>query len=376
MKDGKQNITLLCDGQEAFPEIISCIRNAERSIEINMFIWRDDEIGKTMARELLQAADRGVSVNITKDRYGIACEYCEEDQTSFFHTRPTLYEQLTIRILEILYNPDLTRKEEYGKTEPLAASMKEHPNIHISCEKVRKDHSKHYIFDDEILIFGGINIEDKENGKDRSGRFYRDFMVKLCGTEYVQAFRKQKEGTGNSELFAVNVKSPIQVFELKERYLELIRNARETLTIVMPYFSDMEPFQQEIKNAAGRGVTVRILIPKKSNFNDDNNKHAMMHLWRYAKQENKDLKIYLSSDLTHAKLMISESMISVGSCNITENAFKELDEANLFHANDDSIFACRAEERTEQLIQNAEEVTEKAQLSCSRIRAKMERLVM
>ena len=101
---------------------------------------------------------------------------------------------------------------------------------------------------------------------------------------------------------------------------------------------------REIKNALQRGVAVRILIPKKSNFNDDGNKRAMTCFWRYAQTEKKDLSIYLSPDLTHAKLMISESWISVGSCNITGNAFQELDEANLFWPNDDSPFACTARE--------------------------------
>ena len=156
MKNKSEAIRLLCDGQEAFPEILSCIRNAKRSIEINMFIWRNDEIGKPIARELLPAADRGVSVEITKDRYGIVCEYCEEDQTSFFYPRPTLNEMLSIRTLEFLYNADLFGKEQYDQIEPLAVQMKEHPKIRIFCEEVRKDHSKHYIFDDEILIFGGI----------------------------------------------------------------------------------------------------------------------------------------------------------------------------------------------------------------------------
>ena len=36
---------LLVDGENAFNEILSCIDNAKHVIKINMFIWRDDEIG-------------------------------------------------------------------------------------------------------------------------------------------------------------------------------------------------------------------------------------------------------------------------------------------------------------------------------------------
>ena len=68
---------LLVDGKNAFPEIIRCIRKAHESIFINMFIWRNDTIGCTLAHELLAAADRGVKVTISKDRYGVICETCE-----------------------------------------------------------------------------------------------------------------------------------------------------------------------------------------------------------------------------------------------------------------------------------------------------------
>ena len=76
--DPYRDLTLLVDGREAFPEILRCISAAERSIRINMFIWRDDEIGNAIAAELLSAAERGVRVDITVDRYGVVLEKAEE----------------------------------------------------------------------------------------------------------------------------------------------------------------------------------------------------------------------------------------------------------------------------------------------------------
>ena len=74
----KKNITLLVNGKAAFPEIIRCIKNAKTSVEINMFIWRDDKIGNQMAEAVLNAADGGVKVYISVDRYGVVLEKCEE----------------------------------------------------------------------------------------------------------------------------------------------------------------------------------------------------------------------------------------------------------------------------------------------------------
>ena len=68
---------LLVDGKQAFPEILRCIDGARRSLVINMFIWRDDAIGNTVAEAVLRAADRGVSVFISVDRYGVVLEKAE-----------------------------------------------------------------------------------------------------------------------------------------------------------------------------------------------------------------------------------------------------------------------------------------------------------
>ena len=73
-----QNSTLLVDGAAAFDEILRCIDAAHSSILINMFIWRDDNIGNKLARAILQAADRGVHVTISIDRVGMILERCEE----------------------------------------------------------------------------------------------------------------------------------------------------------------------------------------------------------------------------------------------------------------------------------------------------------
>ena len=84
----KNIITLLETGRRAFPEIIDQIRNAKKEIIVHMFIWREDEIGLKIAEELLKAADRGVSITIEKDRYGLLLEYAEESQRSFCQAQP------------------------------------------------------------------------------------------------------------------------------------------------------------------------------------------------------------------------------------------------------------------------------------------------
>ena len=370
-----ETIRVLCDGKEAFPAILSCIRNAKHSIEINMFIWRGDEIGNVIAREVLSAANRGVKVTIVKDRYGITCEYSEEDQTSLFHETPTAYERATIHILEWLYNRDLFGKEHTGRKDPLAVQLCTHPNITVHCRETRKDHSKFYVFDDRTLIFGGINIEDKENGKDRAGRAYRDFMVQLDGEEYVTAFRNYRRSHVPCDWLAGNNKQA-SFFDVKESYLNLIQSAEKELTILMAYFSPLLEFVEAIEGALDRGVRTRILIPARANFMDAVNHQTCRILYQYANAHNRDLTVYLSPDMTHTKYLMNEQVINLGSCNITKNAFQELDEMNYIHPNDDSAYAVRARMHAEAILAEARQVKEEQDLAVNRIMLGLEQMVM
>ena len=162
----KENMTLLINGENAFPEIIRCIESAKKSVAINMFIWRDDKIGNRMAEAVLNAANKGVKVHISVDRYGVVLEKCEESKRSFFHKQQSLIEKIKICALEMVY----PKNGRAGKVEDVYTLMYqqivEHPNIEVCADAFKADHSKWYIIDDEILFLGGINIEDKENGCD------------------------------------------------------------------------------------------------------------------------------------------------------------------------------------------------------------------
>ena len=325
-----ERATLLIDEKEAFPEILRCIDTARKSIRINMFIWRDDEIGNRIAAAVLAAAERGVQVDISVDRYGVVLEKAEECKRSFFHKRQSLTEKLKTAALEVLYPmPGAPKRARDEETELYRAVM-DHPNIHVERDKFKADHSKFYIFDDEVLILGGINIEDKENGCDLQGRVYQDYMVKMVGREYAEAFlakRERGEDGGEGYFFGVNVKEPQRRFEMERLYLAMIEDAKEELFITMAYFSPLPQFVEAIVAAHRRGVAVTVLVPERANFQSDSNRKTAQKL---LKMTDNGISVYFSPKMVHTKLVANESWVSFGSCNITKKAFRQLDELNLF----------------------------------------------
>lgn len=68
-RDGN-DITLLINGEEFYPRVFESLRNANQEILLETFIIKDDQIGQTLQRELIAAAQRGVKVDITVDGYG------------------------------------------------------------------------------------------------------------------------------------------------------------------------------------------------------------------------------------------------------------------------------------------------------------------
>ncbi|MBR5926698.1 MAG: hypothetical protein IKZ78_05015, partial [Firmicutes bacterium] len=122
-------------------------------------------------------------------------------------------------------------------------------------------------------------------------------------------------------------------------------------------------------------VDVRIVIPKSANLADATNKRAM-EIIKAACPENGrgSLRIYLSDYMLHAKLVMSENEIGLGSCNINKKAFRQLDEANCFVKNDKSAVAEAVRKDVEATV--AESTQADGKLSYSRALALAESVLM
>ena len=251
-----QNSTLLVDGAAAFEEILYCVDSARSFILINMFIWRDDAIGNRLAHAVLRAANRGVHITISADRVGMVLELCEENEKSFFHAHPRPDEMFKIGMLRRCYPKNRAKAKADHTCSGLLEKLLSHPNIVVDSNRKKNDHSKFYIMDDRILIFGGVNVEDKECGSDCIGRVYQDYMLKLEGAAHVRAFLdkpEQNRNTSDAYYFRMNNKTITPAsFEMQQSFLSIINGAQKELVIVMAYFSPI----RSIIRAIDAGIAV------------------------------------------------------------------------------------------------------------------------
>lgn len=143
--DGRSGVRALDDPLEAFAARVLLVRSAERSLDIQYYIWRDDTTGRWLLDEIAQAAQRGVRVRLLLDDNGIG----GLDETL---ARLDAHPAVEVR----LFNPFVHRG-----FKPLGY-LTEFSRLN------RRMHNKSLTADAQATIVGGRNIGDVYFGADAS----------------------------------------------------------------------------------------------------------------------------------------------------------------------------------------------------------------
>ena len=321
----EKGINLLVDGKESFEVILRNIKESSKTIIINMFIWRDDYIGNLIADEVIKAANRGVKIFISKDKLGAIFEYAEETRQSFFHKKFDVLSSLQGHFLNISYPMKGKSKNQKQIINKKVDELINHKNITVAYNIKKEDHSKYYIFDDKVLIMGGINIEDKEILTDVENKKYHDYMIEFIGVSYVEKFRNQYnkkiDYNKNDDVnFIFNVKNKKKSqFEVKRHILELLDLATISVDVVMAYLGDKD-IENKIIELSNNKIKVVIITSNKSNLQHDLN---MLVLSRMMRETNDLVNVYLSENMIHSKLIrIDNKYVTVGSTNLNKSISK------------------------------------------------------
>lgn len=137
-------VSIMNNGQDALLARMHLIRAAKKSIELQTYIWADDEVGRLVFFELLEAARRGVRVRIIVDQITVSVD------PQLLALLATAHANLEVSF----YNPTFSR----GKTTPLMLTT----GALFSFKKInQRMHNKVLIIDGKIGIVGGRNIENK-----------------------------------------------------------------------------------------------------------------------------------------------------------------------------------------------------------------------
>ncbi len=158
-------VNVLEQGEDSLLLRVHLIRAARKSIDIQTFIWVNDDAGRLILDELLAAARRGVRVRVLADQL-----FSLED-TILLSRLAVIHRNFEVRI----YNPTFHK----AVTQPLEFAAS------ILCCFTRfnqRMHNKLFLVDDEFGIAGGRNYENRYFDWDHEFD-YRDRDVLVTGDE-------------------------------------------------------------------------------------------------------------------------------------------------------------------------------------------------
>ncbi|EHQ28591.1 cardiolipin synthase [Mucilaginibacter paludis] len=310
---GSNEVKLLLNGENKFPEVLKQLKEAKHHIHIEYYIFEDEVIGNQIKDILIAKAREGVTVRFIYDDFGS-------------------------RSIRKKLVPEL-----------LDAGVQAFPFYQIYFMALAnrinyRNHRKIIIIDGCTGFVGGINVSDRyindSNNTDKV--FWRDthVMIKGPGVYYLQYlficdwnFCAETELEPQEELFCAeksktsdaivqiaasgpDSETPTIMFSL----IQAIGMAEEEILISTPYFIPGETLIDALNVAAMSGVKVKLLVPGKSDsaFVDSAARSYYQEILRSG------VEIYLyQKGFMHAKTMVLDGSLSIiGTANMDHRSFE------------------------------------------------------
>jgi putative cardiolipin synthase len=154
---GKSGAILLPGGREALLTRNAMAGIAERTLDVQYYIWKGDTVGLLLIQRLVEAADRGVRVRVLLDDHTVKAK---DLSLASFSGHPNM----EIR----LFNPLAGRKK--GPITFLADFSRVNHRMH----------NKLFVMDNALAVIGGRNIADRYFGVSSKANT-RDLDVAVTG---------------------------------------------------------------------------------------------------------------------------------------------------------------------------------------------------
>ena len=317
-------IILLNDGQAAYAAMFKALQSAKDHINLESYIFEDDETGRKFADLLLQKQAEGVQVNLIYDSMGS------------MNTPSAFFQRLRDGgIQTVEFNPinPLQTSEKWGLTH--------------------RDHRKILIADGKVAIIGGINISKvyssspfKRKKNEKAPVHWRDTDIQITGPAvaefqklFLDTWQKQKGPKLSNRNYFPNQKETgnalVRVIGSTQGqtnripfivYVSAISFAEHSIHMTNSYFIPDDQIIKALTDAAGRGVDVKIILPGVTD--SQLALHAQRHY--YSELLKSGVKIYEhSTALLHAKTAVVDKVWStVGSTNLDYLSLLNNDEVN------------------------------------------------
>lgn len=318
-------VALLLDGPQTMAAMMDAIASARDTINLETYIFDQDELGQRFADLLIAKQQQGAQVSIIYDAVGA------------IKTPPEFFDRMRVAGISLV---------EFNPINPLAGPGIWHPN--------NRDHRKILVVDGTIAFTGGVNISGTYSNssllKSRNRRAtdigWRDTHLRIEGPAvaalqwaFLDTWASQQAGElparqyfprqrdVGDKIVRVLTSKPGGDYEIYKAYLLAIGEAQKTIHLTSAYFVPDKQVIDALCQAAERGVDVKIVLPSVSDVN------LVLHAGRsyYSRLLNSGVRIYeLRGTVLHAKTAVIDGVWStVGSTNLDMRSFLHNNEINV-----------------------------------------------
>ena len=308
-------VTVLTNGEEAFPAMLEAIRNARHRVSFETYIYGRGKIPDQFTEALASAAMRGVEVRVVLDALGAQdVEPAHVERLENAGVRIGLFNQVSGYSLE---------------------------------EANYRTHRKALVVDGEVAFVGGVGIADhwvddtEEMPRWRDTHFelrgpvaldveaaFHENWIETGGVVEPDVLQHTDPATGPARSIVVWSSPEGGTSAIKLLYLMSIGAARQTLDIQSPYFITDESTEWSLLEARRRGVRVRLLL--EGDLTDAKPvKFASRAL--YERLLAAGIEIYeYQPTMMHTKAVVVDALLTIaGSANFDNRSLELNDELNV-----------------------------------------------
>lgn len=305
------SVKVYVNGEDKFKQLIEDIRNAKKYIHIEYYIFRSDNLGKKIIKELTKKLKEGLEVRLLVDAMG---------------SRSLIKKHLRHYL------------NAGGKFSLFFPGILPHINTRINY----RNHRKIVVIDGKYGYVGGFNVGDEYINKGKEFKFWRDTHVRIQGDavddlnerflldwchasgeqiiQYSKYVNEKDDNIGDVGMQIITSGPDHKEEYIRNSYIKLINNAKRNVYLETPYLVPDEPILEALKISALSGVDVRIILPGKPD-------HFFMP-WVASSYIGELLeagvKIYhYNTGFIHSKTIVVDSLAtSIGTANLDIRSFK------------------------------------------------------
>jgi cardiolipin synthase len=301
-------VSLLRNGEEAFSAMFAAIDAAADYLLLQVYILRDDDLGRDLKSRLMRRARDGIRVHVLYDEIGsheLSQGFIDDLAAAGVRVRPFGTTQGPVNRFQLNF----------------------------------RNHRKILVADGQTAFVGGLNFGDEYLGRNAAMGAWRDTHLRIAGpaVQAVQlafledwywaahevpelAWEPHGLAAGGQAVLPLPT-GPADVRDSCELFfLEALRSARRRIWIASPYFVPDEQIVSALELARLRGVDVRILLPQRAD-------RFLVHLagfgyYRLAERAGIAIYRYEPGFLHQKVLLVDDEIASVGTANLDNRSFR------------------------------------------------------